>query len=148
MRVLPYCDNRLFIDRYSFRLPSDDLMQSVGNGFADDAEVSIAQVEEELFQRPSQFYPRMSPSTAAVEPLLICHVVDDISRMFQWKLELKAFHGEDLAQSAWCRFLAGRIVRGVGGEADVVDEIALRHDGESVVEHHACPEYGLIVGDS
>ena len=90
----------------------------------------------------------MSPGTAPVEPLFIGHVVDDISRMSQRKLELKAFHRKDLAQSAWCCLLAGGVVRGVGGEPDVVDEVALRHDGKSVVEHHACPENSLIVGDS
>ena len=78
-------------------------MQSVADGFADDAEVAVAQVEEELFQRAADFDPRVPPGTASVEALFVIHVVDDITRVLQRTVELEALHGQDFAQAAWRR---------------------------------------------
>ena len=59
-----------------------------------EGKVAIAKVVPQFFQRVSYFYPRMSVSICLVVGMQVINVLDDISGMFQWKVQLVAFHGK------------------------------------------------------
>ena len=64
------------------------------------SEVAVAQVEPKLFKRASRFDEWMSVSVSAVDHVLEVDILDDVVRMAQWCLKLKALHREQLSESA------------------------------------------------
>jgi len=87
----------------------------------------------------------MSVAVGAVCPLLVLHILYDITRVSQREIHLKASHCEQSPQPPWHCGEASCEMGGAFGRAPVVYHVACRHDGESAVHHHGRPEDSLII---
>ena len=107
------------------------LVDTAFHRLRDDGEIAISQVEEKFFHRTTHLNERMSPGIGFIEPFLVVDVLDDITRMAQRELQLISLHREYSAVSLRSRLNTTAEMRGVVGEAKIVDEILAWHDGKS-----------------
>lgn len=124
----------------------EPFVDPVYDGLSDDAEVAVAQVEEEFFKRAADLDPRVSPSHDAVHAFLIGRMFDDIARMLEREFQLIAFHGEDAPVAAGQGAERASEMYGVCGCSQVIDQVACRNDAQSGVEQDGSMENGFVVG--
>ena len=107
------------------------LVDTAFHRLSDDGEVAVSQVEEEFFHRTPHLDERMPPGIGLVETLLVVDVLDDVTRMTQREVQFVSLHREYSAISLRSRLNTTAEMRGVVGEAKIVDEILAWHDGKS-----------------
>ena len=117
----------------------EPFVDPVYDGLSDDAEVAVAQVEEEFFKRAADLDPRVSPSHDAVHAFLIGRMFDDIARMLEREFQLIAFHGEDAPVASWQSFKRASKVRAVRRGTEIVYEVLPWNYAEAVVPEHVRP---------
>ena len=107
---------------------------ATGDGLCDVREVAIAEVQEEFFQRILDLDPRMVPRIGTIEAFQISFVLCDLLRMLEGERHLMALHGKYPSDAVRRGLQFRREMGGISHQADVIDLILSRHDGQTVVE--------------
>ena len=107
---------------------------ATGDGLCDVREVAIAQVQEEFFQRILDFDPWMVPCIGTIEAFQVGFVLCDLLRMLEGERHLMALHGKHPSDAVRRGLQFRREMGGISHQADVIDLILSRHDGQTVVE--------------
>ena len=114
------------------------------DGTTNGLEPAVAQIEQQLFHGVAQFYPWVPPGVQTVVTLLVGSILAHMDGMAQGERQLAALHGEQAAQTAW-HGLQRRGVVSARREADVADEVARGHDGQTAAQQHSRLHDGLEV---
>lgn len=119
---------------------------ATGEGLCNVREVAVAEVQEEFFDGVLDLDPRVVPRIGTIEAFQIGFVLSDLLGMLQGECQFMALHGEHPSDAVRSRLQICREMGGVSHQADVIDLILLRHDGQTVVEQHVTPVNGLEIG--
>ena len=119
---------------------SHPFSQPFPDGFQDDGEIAVSQIQEEFFQRTAYLNPRMAPAINFVETFLILNIFQDITGMLERELQFMALHHENPAISLRRCLHAtrkmGRLIR----QAKIINQILCRHNRHTRTQQHGRPE--------
>ena len=109
---------------------SCEFSHAIDHCLFDAFEVAFTQVNEEFFYRSSYLEPRMSPAHDAEHAVLVAHILNDISRVFQRKRQFVALHGEDTSNGFGQVVVAPTEVNTVFGSSSIADHVHSGNDAE------------------
>ena len=106
------------------------LADAIPDSLADDAELSVTQVQPQFLEGTADLDPWMVPGQDAIYPLAECHMFNHVAGMVEGELHGVASHGENAAVGTGQGGRGAGKVGAVCGDTQVVDEVVPRHDGK------------------
>ena len=74
-------------------------VDAVAYGGEDMFPLTVANADKEFFKRTPHFDPRMTPTCDAIHALAVAHMLDDVARVAQGKLQVVTLHREETAEA-------------------------------------------------
>ena len=98
-----------------------------------------------FLERAADFNPRMPTGHDAEHTVFVAYILNDITRVLQWKIQLMACHRKDTPISSREQVVAAAEVGGACRRTQVVNHVFGRHDAQAGVEEHGRMENAFVI---